>query len=124
MNKKNKPKNLDVVLEALANEHRREILYILGLQPCSISKLATERCLSLPAIHKHIKVLENANMILRNKIGRTNFLTLNKNSLAEVQSWLMQFQTQWGNDNETLENFVPYLDKETISKEIENKELK
>jgi len=124
MKKTDEPNNLNIVLEALASEHRREILYVLGLQPCSISKLASLRCLSLPAIHKHIKVLENANMILRNKIGRTNFLTLNRQSLGDVQVWLMQFQTHWGNDNETLENFVPYLNKDTNNKEIINKELK
>ena len=39
---------LDSVLEALANPHRREIVYVLGLQPCAISQLARMRGLSLP----------------------------------------------------------------------------
>jgi predicted transcriptional regulator len=50
--------NLDLLFGALANEHRREIIYSLGLQPSSISRLASLRGLSLPAIHKHITVLE------------------------------------------------------------------
>ena len=50
--------DLDTIFEALANKHRREILYVLSLQPCSITQLATMRGLSLPAIHKHIEVLE------------------------------------------------------------------
>ena len=56
---------LDSVLEALANRHRREIVYVLGLQPCAISQLARMRGLSLPAIHKHIKILENAGLVSR-----------------------------------------------------------
>ena len=50
-------KGLDLLFEALANDHRRGIIYTLGLQPRSISQLADQEKLSLPAIHKHIKVL-------------------------------------------------------------------
>ena len=54
------PHDLDAVFEALANAHRREIIYLLGLQPYAIHQLAEIRGLSLPAMHKHIKLLENA----------------------------------------------------------------
>ena len=101
--------DLDKVFEALANKHRREIIYALSLQPCSLSQLASMRSLSLPAMHKHIKVLENAGMIIRKKIGRTNFLTLNRESLRGLQDWLMQYHTYWGSDLETLENYAQYL---------------
>lgn len=97
------PQDLDKVFEALANKHRREIIYVLSLQPCSISKLASMRGLSLPAIHKHIKVLENADMISRQKIGRTNFLTLNRKSLRGLQEWIMQYNPYWGSNEEALE---------------------
>ena len=103
------PQDLDNVFEALANKHRREIIYVLSLQPYSISRLASMRSLSLPAIHKHIKVLENADMIIRKKIGRTNFLTLNRKSLRGLQDWVMQYHTYWGSEEETLENYAQYL---------------
>jgi DNA-binding transcriptional ArsR family regulator len=103
------PQDLDHVFEALANEHRREIVYILSLQPCSISQLASMRGLSLPAIHKHITVLENAGMIIRRKIGRINFLALKRDSLRGLQVWLMQYHTYWGSDEATLENYDQYL---------------
>ena len=109
MTKINSPQDLDTVFEALANKHRREFIYVLGLQTCSISQLASMRGLSLPAIHKHIKILENADMIRRKKIGRTNFLTLNRESLRALQEWLMQYHTYWGSDEETLENYAQYL---------------
>ena len=111
------PQELDHGFEALANKHRREIIYALSLQPCSISKLADMRGLSLPAIHKHIKILEKANMILRRKVGRTNYLSLNRESLRSVQDWLMQFHAYWGSDEETLENYAQYLGKENDQEE-------
>ncbi|EKD85935.1 MAG: regulatory protein ArsR, partial [uncultured bacterium] len=77
MDKVHNPQDLDNVFNALANQHRREIVYVVGLQPHSINQLASQQGLSLPAIHKHIKVLESAGMISIRKIGRTHFLTLN-----------------------------------------------
>lgn len=111
------PQELDKVFDALANRHRREIIYVLGLQPCSISQLADMRGLSLPAIHKHIKVLESADMVIRKKLGRTNFLTLKRESLSDLQDWLMQFHTYWGSEEETLENYAQWLGVEEETNE-------
>ena len=93
MVKSNKPQDLDNVFEALANVHRREIIYVLSLEPCSISKLAFLRNLSLPAIHKHIEVLEKGGIVTRRKIGQTNFLTLNRAALSGLQEWLNRINT-------------------------------
>jgi len=86
------PEDLDNVFEALANKHRREIIYVLSLEPCSISKLAFLRNLSLPAIHKHIDVLEKGGIVTRRKIGQTNFLTLNRESLQGLEDWLVRIK--------------------------------
>lgn len=102
-------KALDEAFDALANEHRREIIHALSLQPCSISQLASMRALSLPAIHKHIKVLESAGLVVRKKIGRTSFLALRRETLRTVQDWLAQYHAYWGHDEETLENYAQYL---------------
>lgn len=100
---------LDSVLEALANPHRREIVYVLGLQPCAVSQLARMRGLSLPAIHKHIKILENAGLISRRKTGRLTYLILNPRPLRLLQEWAGQFHTYWGSDEATFENYHSYL---------------
>ena len=97
---------LDSVLEALANPHRREIVYVLGLQPCAVSQLARMRGLSLPAIHKHVRVLEDAAMVRRRKLGRTNFLALERGPLSRLQAWTGQFHPWWGTDGETLANYA------------------
>ncbi|SRR5258706_13785502 len=111
MVKTHKPQDLDIIFDALASKHRREIIYALGLQPHSISQLAAAQNLSLPAIHKHIKILERAGMILRKKIKQTNFLAFNKEALLGLQDWLMKYYAYWGSDEETLENYTQYLSK-------------
>jgi DNA-binding transcriptional ArsR family regulator len=85
------------------------LVYVLGLHPCSIARLAGMRGLSLPAIHKHLKVLEGAGMIRRHKRGRATYLTLNRQSLQELQDWVAQFHPYWGSDEATLENYDGYL---------------
>jgi len=101
--------DLDVVLRALANQHRREIVSALALQPLSIGQLAQRRGLSLPAIHKHITVLEDAGLVLRRKVGRANILTMDRGPLRSLQGWLGQFHAYWGTDAETLENYEESL---------------
>lgn len=103
------PDDLDRVFEALANAHRREIIYLLGLQPYAIHQLAEIRGLSLPAIHKHIKLLESTGIVRRRKIGRTNFLTLNRHAIQTLQDWLAQYHAYWGSEEETLENYEQFL---------------
>jgi len=100
---------LDRVLTALANEHRRAIVHTLGLYPCAIHQLAQMRGLSLPAIHKHLKVLENGGLIHRRKRGRTTYLTLNRRSLQQLQDWVGQFHPYWGSDQATYENYDHHL---------------
>lgn len=67
------------------------------------------RSLSLPAIHTHMKVLENAGLIIREKIGRTNFLALNRDSLRDIQDRVNQYHTYSGSKEGTLEGFAHYL---------------
>lgn len=110
---------LSRVFDALANEHRREIVLLLALQPRSISQLAELRGLSLPAIHKHVRVLEDAAMVKRRKLGRTNFLALEREPLIRLQTWTGQFQAWWGTDGETLENYTEYLRQDPASDEEE-----
>ena len=102
---------LDPVFDALANVHRRSIISALSLQPHSISHLASREGLSLPAIHKHIKGLEAADLVVRRKVGRTNYLALNRRPLRDLQRWIHAFHPYWGSEAETLENYTAHLTK-------------
>jgi DNA-binding transcriptional ArsR family regulator len=100
---------LDATFSALGHSKRRGMVYVLSFRPATVTQLANEFELSLPAIHKHIRVLENAQLIQRKKVGRTNFVALDRKSLRAAQDWILQFHTEWGNDEETLENYIASL---------------
>ena len=103
---------LSRVFHALGNEHRREIIDLLAVQPRSISQLARLRRLSLPAIHKHIRVLEEAGMVQRRKVARTNILALEREPLVLLQAWIGRFHPWWGTEGESLENYTEYFSNE------------
>ena len=106
------PDDLDRRFAALGNRNRREMVYQLGHNPTSISRLAKDVGLSLPAMNKHVGVLEAAGLVARRKLGRTTFLTLDRGAIRDVQAWLAQFHAYWGTDLETLESQERYLSGE------------
>ena len=109
--------NLDTTFDALANEHRRAIVNALSLQPRSISELAEERALSLQAIHRHIGILEAAGLVARKKSGRTNFLALQRAPLRILQEWVQGFNPYWGDDRESLDNYIDHMNRQPTTTE-------
>jgi len=100
---------LDGLFFALSNGKRRAIITTLAYRPASIDQLAKEHGLSLPAIHKHIATLEESGLVRRLKAGRTNYLALNPSRLGLVKAWATRFNTAWGSDAESLENYIQQL---------------
>jgi DNA-binding transcriptional ArsR family regulator len=98
--------DLDAVFSALANPHRRQVIDLLSLQPASIQQLAHRIGMSSTAITRHINVLEGAELVVRKKSGRTNFLALNRATIQRFQNWAARYNAAWGTDDETLENYV------------------
>src|SRR6185312_11518161 len=90
--------HLDHIFDALGHAKRRGMIDTLSYRPATVSQLAEEYDLSLPAMHKHIRTLEEAGLIRRRKVGRTNFVALNRKCLKVAQDWIMQYRTDWGND--------------------------
>ncbi len=104
---------LSAVFDALANEHRRRIVRALAIKPASISELAASCNQSLPAIHKHIQVLERAELVRRRKVGRVNSLALQRAPLRSLQSWVDDFHPWWGDDSESLETYAAAFEHES-----------
>ncbi len=94
--------DLDEVLVALANSQRRRMVEVLALRPTTVSDLAGQVGLSLPAIHRHVRVLEAARLVRRRKTGRSTVLALDRAGLRLVHGWVTGFTPWWGTDAETL----------------------
>lgn len=104
-------KQLDLILTSLGNAKRRGMIETLAYSPATVSQLAKEYGLSLPAAHKHIRSLEEARLIYRRKSGRTNFVSLNTSSLLLIQQWALKFNTAWGSDKASLENYISSMEQ-------------
>lgn len=100
---------LDEVFTALGNPTRRAIVNTLAFRPATVTQLATEHDVSLQAIHRHIRVLERAELLQRRKVGRVNFVAQKRTGIRLIQEWAGQYQTEFGNDDETLTNYVENL---------------
>jgi hypothetical protein len=57
-------------------------------------------------------VLEQAKLVQRKKLGKTNFLALDRTALLLMQDWITQYHAYWGNNQETLENYVASIQKD------------
>jgi DNA-binding transcriptional ArsR family regulator len=83
------------------------------LGEASISSLAEPHRMSLPAVMKHVRVLEKAGLVSQKKIGRTRFCQLAPQPLREAEDWIAQYRAFWENALDSLER---YLVEETAQK--------
>src|SRR4029450_13497313 len=98
--------SLDKVFAALANPTRRAILERLAHGDTSVSDLATPFAMSLPAISKHLRVLEQAGLITRTKDGRMHRLRLVAQPIRDAAVWMAYYQQFW---DTRLAGLGPYL---------------
>jgi len=88
--------NLSLVLKAASDETRRSILTTLVQEGASrVTDLAEHYEMSLNAVSKHIKVLENAGLIKRRTLGRVHLIEVNLEPLNEVDEWFKQLRSIW-----------------------------
>jgi len=103
------PTTLDSTFGALADPTRRAILASLMLGQASITELAKPHRMSLPAVMKHVRVLEEAGLVSQNKIGRTRRCQLAAQPLQEAEQWLSRYQVFWEG---TFDSLGRYLSQE------------
>src|SRR3954449_13085683 len=86
---------LDETFAALANPTRRAILARLAQGEAGVNELAEPFALTLPAISKHIKVLERAGLVVRSRRAQSRPCALDPAPLAEVSTWAEQYRPVW-----------------------------
>ena len=87
-----KYRTLDGTFGALADPTRREIILRLRHGEASVSELAAPHKISLPAISRHISVLEDAGLVFKRKAGRQQYCRLATSPLIEIDAWLRRFR--------------------------------
>src|SRR6478752_4404168 len=86
---------LDETFAALANSTRRAILIRLAQGEANVNELAEPFALTLPAISKHLKVLERAGLIVRGQRAQFRPCALDPAPLEEVSTWAEQYRPIW-----------------------------
>lgn len=97
---------LSATFAALADPTRRAILARLALGETSVSKLAEPFEMSLPAVSKHLKVLERAGLITRGRDAQMRPCRIEAKALREADAWLEEYRRLW---EERLDRLDAYL---------------
>jgi DNA-binding transcriptional ArsR family regulator len=95
--------DLDQLLLAVSHSARRAILARLKRGPQRVTEIAAPFDLSLNAVSKHLKVLEAAGLIRREKQGRDHVISLQGAALRNIAEWAHGYEAFWSNHLDRLE---------------------
>jgi len=109
--------DLDKVFHALADTTRRAILAKLANGDALVTELAEPFDMSLPAISKHLTVLEKAGLLHRHKDGRIRRCELNAGPLETAADWIKYYQQFW---ETKLDSLAEYLEKNRQNEDTSN----
>ncbi|WP_137042751.1 helix-turn-helix transcriptional regulator [Pseudolabrys sp. FHR47] len=100
---------LNATFAALADPTRRAILARLALGETSVQKLAEPFDISLPAISRHLKVLEHAGLISRGRDAQMRPCRIDTEGLIGVDHWLAEYRKLWSQSMDKLESYLEVM---------------
>jgi DNA-binding transcriptional ArsR family regulator len=100
---------LSATFSALADPTRRAILARLALGETSVSELAKPFDISLPAVSRHLKVLEHAGLIARGREAQWRPCRIEPQALKTVDDWLEEYRRLWEERLDRLEDYLRTL---------------
>jgi DNA-binding transcriptional ArsR family regulator len=104
---------LDLVFQALGDPTRRELVDRLAHGPASVSQLAAPLPISLPAVHQHLRVLEDCGLVRSEKVGRVRTCHLEPKMLNTAQTWIQARKAMWERRLDRLDTFLATLPPES-----------
>lgn len=107
---------LSAALSALADPTRRAILARLAEGEANVNELAAPFDISLPAISRHLKVLESAGLITRGRDAQWRPCRLEPAALKGVDDWLAYYRRFWTGSFDKMEAYLDQLKKKDASK--------
>jgi DNA-binding transcriptional ArsR family regulator len=103
---------LSTTFAALADPTRRAILARLATGETSVTELAAPFQMSMPAVSKHLKVLENAGLIARKRSVQWRPCRLEAGPLRDVAQWVDHYRQFWEQSFDRLDDYLKELQKE------------
>lgn len=96
----------DKVFSALADGNRRKIIELLHTKEATLLELAESFPISFQALSKHIKILELAQILNKEKQGKYRILTLNKEALKPTLEWISYYSKFWNESFDKLDDAI------------------
>jgi DNA-binding transcriptional ArsR family regulator len=106
-------RTLDRTFAALADPTRRRIIAHLTRGDRRVTDLARPHTMSLPAVSKHLRVLESAGLLRRRRQGRVHEIQLDAKPLKEAAEWVQEYRKFWEG---SLDRLAGYLNKQSSAK--------
>jgi DNA-binding transcriptional ArsR family regulator len=108
---------LSATFAALADPTRRAILARLASGEASVTELAQPFAMSMPAVSKHLKVLERAGLIARGREAQWRPCRIEAGPLKDISEWVEHYRTIWEQRLDRLDAYLRELKKEKTIKE-------
>lgn len=102
----NKQESLDDVFGALADPTRRGMLEMLSAGKTNVRSLAEPFNMSQPAISKHLRVLESAGLIRREKRGREHHISVNSKPVEQARDWISHYTKFWKQQFDAVDEYL------------------
>src|SRR6267143_4299366 len=112
--------HLSTTLAALSDPTRRAILARLAGGEATVTELAAPFAMSMPAVSKHLKVLEHAGLITRSREAQWRPCQLKARPLKDAVDWLEQYRTFWEQRLDRLDEYLQELKQQEKQKEANN----
>src|SRR3954452_18010169 len=106
---------LDASLAALADATRRGVLEQLGPEEASITDLADRFHMSLTGMRKHVGVLDQAGLVVTEKVGRVRTCRIGARRLEEVEAWIQRYHQLWDERFGELDQVIEELKRKEKS---------
>ena len=97
---------LELLFRALGDRTRRALLASLAEKSAMVTELAEPFAMSLPAVSRHIRVLERARLVVRTVDGRVHHCSLDLEPLKTVEAWLRHYRSFWEGNLDALARYV------------------
>ncbi len=101
--------SLDAAFSALSDPTRRAILARLALGETSVTELAKPFAMSLPAVSKHLKVLERAGLIARSREAQWRPCRIEPRALKDIDEWLQRYRRFYDESFDRLDDYLKKL---------------
>jgi DNA-binding transcriptional ArsR family regulator len=110
----NEPDSLSATFAALADPTRRAILARLMAGETSVSELAQPFAMTMPAVTKHLKVLERSGLITRGRQAQWRPCRLDAAPLRDALAWMEQYRRFWDSKIDSLEAYLRQIQSKEI----------